>query len=90
MIKPVRPTEADARLSVGQRLALLRRARGLSQRELAERLGCSQQLVSRWEMQDPGPREWGRLAHLLGVPWRSLVLGIDKRTPTQGRTDGRS
>ena len=32
MIKAVRPTEPATRLSVGQRLALLRRARGLSQR----------------------------------------------------------
>ena len=87
MIKPVRPTEADARLSVGQRLALLRRARGLTQRELAEKLGCSQQLVSKWERQDPGPRAWGRLAHFLGVSWRSLVFGVDTRTPMQGKAD---
>ena len=85
MIKPVRRTEADARLSVGQRLALLRRARGLSQRELAERLGCSQQLVSRWEMQDPGPREWGHLARVLGVTWRSLVLGVEQPETDKGR-----
>jgi len=85
MIKAVRPTEPATRLSVGQRLALLRRARGLSQRELAEKLGCSQQLISEWERQDPGPREWGRLAHFFGVSWRSLVFGADKLTPRQRR-----
>lgn len=35
--------------AIGAYIALLRRQRGLSQRELASRLGVSYQAVSKWE-----------------------------------------
>ena len=39
-------------MELSERLAQLRRARGWSQTELAERLDVSRQAVSRWEVGD--------------------------------------
>ena len=41
--------------TIGAYIAMLRRQRGLSQRELAERIGVSNQAVSKWENGDNLP-----------------------------------
>ena len=51
----------------GSRLRRYREGSGLTQAEVAGRLGVSQQLVARWEREnDPGDR-WRELAGLYGI-----------------------
>lgn len=52
------------------RLAFWRQVRGISQGELARRVGVSQTTISSWErdMGVPDPRFIGRIAQVLGVP----------------------
>src|SRR5262249_54169257 len=57
-------------LSFGERLALIRRRRGLTQTELAARLGCSQTDIHRMEtgvVQDPHMSRLMALAQALGI-----------------------
>lgn len=42
-------TTAEGALAIGRRLAEFRKARGITQVELAERLGVSQAVISQWE-----------------------------------------
>ncbi len=42
-------------MTIGQRIAQLRRAKGLSQEELAEMVGVSRQAVSKWELDQALP-----------------------------------
>jgi len=59
----------------GERIATLRKARGMSQTELGTKIKASQALVSRWECNDPEPHiRWLRLiAPILGVEVAELV-----------------
>jgi len=61
----------DALLTVGRTLAQQRRAAGISQRELAGRLGTSQQQIARWEASGYRTASLERVAaaaDALGVP----------------------
>lgn len=52
------------------RLAFWRQIRGVSQEELAQRLGVSRGLISHWELDKavPDPRYIGRISQYLRVP----------------------
>lgn len=52
------------------RLAFWRQVRGISQGELAKRVGVSQTTISSWEldMAVPDPKFIGRIAQVLRVP----------------------
>lgn len=52
------------------RLAYWRQVRGISQDELAQRLGVSRGLISQWErdVTVPDPRFIGRISQFLRVP----------------------
>ena len=43
------------RKSIGSFIAVLRKAKGLTQRELADKLGISDKAVSRWERDETAP-----------------------------------
>jgi len=62
-------------LSIGGALARGRRAAGISQRELAERLGTTQQQIARWEASDY------RTASLERVAAAADALGVACGTP---------
>jgi len=49
-----RPPTKDAPL-FGQRLAAVRRSKGLSQRELADRIGVTRELIDYYERRSPNP-----------------------------------
>lgn len=53
----------------GQRIKRIRKARGLSQRQVADRVGVDPMSVSRWERDETTPRDETRdaLAGLLGI-----------------------
>lgn len=61
----------------GEKLALLRKQRGMTQLELAEKLDISRQAVSRWEQgtAEPSTENLIRIGQLFGVPVDVLVNG---------------
>lgn len=62
--------------TMGRKLAELRRAKGLTQEELAEKLGVSAQAVSKWENDVSSPEigQLPKLAELFGVTIDALFL----------------
>lgn len=64
-------------VSIAQRLATLRREHGLTQEQLAERIGVSRQAVSKWERTESSPDTDNliALARLYGVTLDELVYG---------------
>lgn len=61
----------------GQALAVMRKQRGLTQGQLAEKLDVNQSLIAKWESGRVQPRSstLKRLAELLGVEPHELVGG---------------
>jgi transcriptional regulator with XRE-family HTH domain len=49
-------TAKSPRSEVGQRMSELRQVKGLTQKQLAEKIGVSQQDIAYWERQAPAPR----------------------------------
>ena len=70
--------------AMGSFIAALRRAKGLTQRELAELLNVSDKAVSRWERGDAAPdlSVIPALAELFGVTADELLRG--ERRPDLG------
>ena len=62
-------------VSIGNRLYQYRRKSGLSQEELAAKLGVSRQAVSKWEngTSDPSTSNLCALAKLYGIPVEELL-----------------
>lgn len=83
MPKKVRPASA-----FGERLTALRKARGLTQVQLAEKIDSTQRAVSRYEtVADRAPAPvLARLAQALGVSTDEL-LGVKRTRPAAGLTD---
>lgn len=70
-------------MSLGNSLAQARRKRGLSQEEVADKLGVSRQTISKWETDDtlPDIRQAKRLAALYQLPLDELIdfdLDVDE------------
>ena len=65
---------------LGEKLSLLRKQNGLSQEELAERIGVSKSTLSRWENGKSEPRgdEFKRLRDTIGPEYLSDELITDK------------
>ena len=63
-------------LEIANRLVALRRERGLSQEDLAARLGVSRQAISKWERAESSPDTDNliALARLYGVSLDALLL----------------
>jgi ribosome-binding protein aMBF1 (putative translation factor) len=76
--------EASLRLDLGQFVYDLRIAAGLTQKQLAERMGTTQSAVARLEGggMNPSAALLGKLGHALGVEMRlSVSYGDDQKTP---------
>lgn len=69
--------------TLGKRIAMLRRQKGLKQDDLAERLGVSPQAVSKWENDQTCPdiSLLPKLAQLLGVSVDELLSGKQELQP---------
>ncbi|MBQ0009574.1 MAG: helix-turn-helix transcriptional regulator [Ruminococcus sp.] len=63
--------------TIGTRIAMIRKEKGLTQEELAERLGISAQAVSKWEndVSCPDISLFPELAKILGVTCDELLTG---------------
>ena len=59
-------------------LAQMRREKGLTQSELAAKIGCYAKDVSRWEngVRTPGAESLAKLAAALGCTSDDIILGI--------------
>lgn len=69
-------------MTLGKRIAQIRRAKGIKQDELAEKLGVTPQAVSKWEndVSCPDISLLPRLAELLGVTTDELLSGKKEET----------
>ena len=67
-------------MTIGKRIALLRKEKGLTQEELASHMGVSPQAVSKWENDQTCPdiSALPRLARLLGVTVDELLEGKEE------------
>jgi transcriptional regulator with XRE-family HTH domain len=77
--------------TMGERITMLREARGISVPELAETIGVTRALVWQWEkdlVKGIRPENFIRLCHALGVTPEYLVWGPD-RTPQDTSATGR-
>jgi transcriptional regulator with XRE-family HTH domain len=87
-VKHKRPEPtADVRVSIEQDLALgqliydLRTAAGLSQRELAQRMGTTQSVISRLEEGGGARNRIATLARVAAALNRHLVLSFPQKVP---------
>ena len=69
--------------SIGKRICALRKAKGMKQEELAQRLDISGQAVSKWENDQtcPDVSLLPRLAEVFGVTTDYLLTGEQEETP---------
>ena len=71
--------------TIGKRIALLRKEKGLTQEELATHMGVSPQAVSKWENDQTCPdiSALPKLARLLGVTVDELLEGKQDLAPVR-------
>ena len=64
---------------LGERIAHARRAKGLSQKQLADLVGVTKSTVAKWESDRTSPRanRLNQVAGLLGIPMAWLLGGVD-------------
>lgn len=75
-------------MNFNNRLYQLRKQKGFSQEELANRLNVSRQTVSKWEVGDSTPdmEKLAAMSELFGVSLDQLVLGKEEQpNPAQIR-----
>ena len=67
----------------GEKLANLRRSKGLSQEQLAEELGLTRQTISKWELDQSTPdiEYIAKLSTFFEVSTDYLIKGTDESTP---------
>jgi transcriptional regulator with XRE-family HTH domain len=80
---PKRPSAVD--VAVGRNVRIWRMARGLSQAQLANRLGVTFQQVQKYEIGGNriGTGRLVKIAAILGVPISALFYGTDGAEPSQ-------
>ena len=73
--------------TVMNQIKLLRTQHGMTQEEVAERIGVSRQAIAKWEKGDtlPDIDSCIRLADLFGVSLELLARGITQETTLDGR-----
>ena len=75
-------------MNFNNRLYQLRKQKGFSQEELANRLNVSRQTVSKWEVGDSTPdmEKLAAMSELFGVSLDQLVLGREEQPRRTGNT----
>ena len=76
----------DAR-AIGERLKALRKERGMTARDLADKIGVSYTTIYRWENGDriPDGFNMGKLMNVLGVRMKDIISDIDLNPDKGGR-----
>ena len=76
----------DAR-AIGERLKALRKERGMTARDLADKIGVSYTTIYRWENGDriPDGFNMGKLMNVLGVRMKDVISKIDLDSDKGGR-----
>ena len=71
--------------TLGGRIQAGRKAAGLSQEALGEKLGVSRQAVSKWEngTSEPNTSNLMALARLYGIPAEDLLKGVESALEAQ-------
>lgn len=77
-------------LALGQLIHDLRTGAGLSQRELAERMGTTQSVISRLEEGGGARNRIDRLARVAEALGRHLIISFPRRSPPSSRARSRS
>ena len=79
--------ELDLKREIGRSIAEARIRSGLTQKHLAERLGCSAEAIANLELgrRFPRFRTLGVLSRELGVPLRVLLDQVDQKDPGNDR-----
>ena len=74
-------------MTIGQRIAQLRKEKGLSQERLGEELGVSRQAISKWEADGAIPEvdKLIALSRLFGTPVGCL-LGVEEEPEREGES----
>ena len=74
---------------VSDSIKKLRKEKGMTQDELAEKLNVTRQAVSNWEMgkTQPGVDTLTRLAEIFDVSVERIIYGKEKNSIIQGSTD---
>jgi transcriptional regulator with XRE-family HTH domain len=87
LISMVRSTEIDLKREIGRNIAEARGRRELTQKKLAERLGCSPDGLAEMELGRRFPRfkVLVAMSQELGVPLRDLVDQVDQADPRNDR-----
>lgn len=80
------------KIHFGKRISVLRRKAGLSQTDLAERLGITSQAVSKWECGNAVPDIYIllELSHLYKVTINEMLEDVDLLYELTGKETGRS
>lgn len=73
--------------NIGERIALLRKSRGLTQKQMAEKLNVSDKAVSRWERSESAPdlSLIPIIADLFGISCDDLLRGKNTTGPEKSR-----
>lgn len=76
-------------MNISDRILHLRKTQGLSQEELADRLGVSRQAVSKWESEQSAPDidKIILMSELFGVTTDYLLKGIEPSVAARKKTD---
>lgn len=79
-------------IETANRLYELRKKQGLSQEELAEKLGVSRQAVSKWERSEASPDTDNliALAKIYGLSLDELIFGEKQSDATEGKAEEKS
>lgn len=78
-----------ANRSMGEIISTLRKERGMTQRELAEKLNVTDKAVSKWErgLSCPDVSSLPKLAEVLGVPVETLLDAAPKNSGNKSESD---
>lgn len=82
-VAPERRAEVEQDLALGQLIFDLRTEAGLSQRELAARMGTTQSVISRLEEGGGARNRIDTLARVATALGRHLVLSFPEQVPTE-------
>ena len=73
--------------TLGEKIVEGRRNKGLSQEKFAEKMGCTRQMVSRWELDQAVPRtqKLKKISSILSIPIEELIFTNEENKKKQNK-----